>query len=332
MPGGEDCDVKLLVTGGAGYIGSVVTRLLLDAGHDVVVLDDLVTGHREAVAPEATFVEASVHEAAQVLTPGSGFDGVLHFAALIAAGESMVRPEAYWRTNVVGSLALIDAVRAAGVPRMIFSSTAAVYGNPTELPVPEDAVKDPTNTYGATKLAVDLALTSEAVAHQLAAVSLRYFNVAGAYLADGVVLGERHDPETHLIPLALEVAAGRREKLQLFGDDYPTVDGTCVRDYIHIADLARAHLLALDAATPGRHRIFNLGNGAGFTNRQVIEAVREVTGHPVPVEMAPRREGDPAELVASAQRAREELGWTPARPTLHEMVQDAWDFYRAARM
>ena len=324
--------MKLLVTGGAGYIGSVVTRMLLDAGHEVVVLDDLRTGHRAAVAPEATFVEAPVHEAARVLTPGARFDGVLHFAALIAAGESMVRPEAYWQANTVGSLALIDAVRAAGVPRMIFSSTAAVYGNPTELPVREDAVKDPTSTYGATKLAVDLALTSEAIAHRLAAVSLRYFNVAGAYVADGALLGERHDPETHLIPLALEVAAGKREKLQLFGDDYPTPDGTCVRDYIHIADLARAHLLALEAAIPGRHRIFNLGNGAGFTNRQVIEAVREVTGHPVPVEVAPRRDGDPAELVASAQRAREELGWAPEKPTLQEMVRDAWDFYRAARM
>jgi len=321
--------VKLLVTGGAGYIGSVVTRMLLDHGHEVTVLDDLRTGHRAALAPEATHVDLPVHEAAQVLTPGAGFDGVLHFAALIAAGESMVKPELYWQNNTVGSLALIDAVRAARVPRLVFSSTAAVYGNPSEVPIPETAVKAPTNTYGATKLAVDMALTSEAIAHDLAAVSLRYFNVAGAYLRDGRAIGERHDPETHLIPLALQVAAGRREKLQLFGDDYPTADGTCVRDYIHVEDLARAHLLALTAAVPGRHLIYNLGNGNGFTNRQVIEVVREVTGHPVPVEVAPRREGDPAELVASSALARDELGWVPQKPTLHDMIGDAWAFYQA---
>ncbi|GAA0402381.1 UDP-glucose 4-epimerase GalE [Micromonospora gifhornensis] len=324
--------MKLLVTGGAGFIGSVVTRMLLDAGHQVVVLDDLRTGHREALAPDATFVEAGIHDAARVLTPEAGFDGVLHFAALIAAGESMVAPERYWHNNTVGSLALLDAVRAAGVPRLVFSSTAAVYGNPVELPIVETAIKAPTNTYGATKLAVDMALTSEAIGHGLAAVSLRYFNVAGAYLDGDTALGERHDPETHLIPIALEVAADRRDKLQLFGDDYPTIDGTCVRDYIHVADLARAHLLALGAAVPGQHRIYNLGNGNGFTNRQVVEVVREVTGHPVPVEMAPRREGDPAELVASAALARAELGWEPQKPTLHDMITDAWAFYRTHRL
>jgi UDP-glucose 4-epimerase len=298
----------------------------------VVVLDDLRTGHRAALAPEATHVELPLHEAARVLTPAAGFEGVLHFAALIAAGESMVRPELYWQTNTVGSLALLDAVRAAGVPRMIFSSTAAVYGNPVELPITETAVKAPTNTYGATKLAVDMALTSEAIGHGLAAVSLRYFNVVGAHLTGAVALGERHDPETHLVPIALEVAAGRREKLQLFGDDYPTPDGTCVRDYIHVADLARAHLLALGAATAGQHRIYNLGNGNGFSNRQVVEVVREVTGAPVPLEIAPRREGDPAELVASAALARAELGWEPAKPSLQEMVSDAWTFYRTHRL
>jgi UDP-glucose 4-epimerase len=320
--------VKLLVTGGAGYIGSIVTRMLLDAGHEVVVLDDLRTGYAEALAPEATFVRARIHDAAQVLTPDAGFDGVLHFAGLIAAGESMSKPELYWDANVVGSLALLDAVRAAGVRRFVFSSTAAVYGNPVELPIPESAVKAPTSTYGATKLAFDLALTSESFAHELAAVSLRYFNVAGAYIRDGVAIGERHDPETHLIPIALRVAAGQRDKLQLFGDDYPTVDGTCVRDYIHVEDLARAHLLALDHAVPGEHRVYNLGNGNGFSNRQVVDVVREVTGHPVPVEMAPRRSGDPAALVASSALAREELGWTAAKPTLHDMVADAWSFYR----
>jgi UDP-glucose 4-epimerase len=322
--------VKLLVTGGAGYIGSVVTRLLLDAGHEVVVLDDLTRGYAEALSPQATFVQADIADAGTVLTPGSGFDAVLHFASLIQAGESMTKPELYWHNNVVGSLALLEAVRAAGVPRMVFSSTAAVYGNPTELPITEQATKAPTNTYGATKLAFDMALTSETFAHDLGAVSLRYFNVAGAYLRpDGTAVGERHDPETHLIPIALQVAAGKREKLQLFGDDYPTADGTCVRDYIHVEDLARAHLLALDAATPGRHRIYNLGNGNGFSNRQVVEVAREVTGHPLPVEIAPRRDGDPASLVASSALARDELGWVPEKNTLHDMIGDAWEFYRS---
>ena len=321
--------MKLLVTGGAGYVGSVTSRLLLDAGHQVTVLDNLVTGFREAIAPDATFVEADIADAAHVLTPGSGFDAVLHFAGLIAAGESMVKPELYWHDNVVKSLALLDAVRAAGVSRFIFSSTAAVYGNPLELPIPESAVKAPTNTYGATKLTFDHALTSEAFAHSLAAVSLRYFNVAGAYLRDGHEIGERHDPETHLIPIALQVAAGKREKLQLFGDDYPTLDGTCVRDYIHVADLARAHLLALDAATHGEHRIYNLGNGNGFSNRQVVEVAREVTGAELPVEIAPRRGGDPATLVASSAKAREELGWVPEKNTLQAMIGDAWTFYQA---
>jgi UDP-glucose 4-epimerase len=321
--------VKLLVTGGAGYVGSVTSRLLLDAGHEVVVLDNLVTGFREAVAPDATFVQKDIRDAAEVLTPGAGFDAVLHFAGLIAAGESMVKPELYWHDNVVKSLALLDAVRAARVPRFIFSSTAAVYGNPLELPIPETAVKAPTNTYGATKLTFDHALTSEAFAHGLGAVSLRYFNVAGAYIRDGHEIGERHDPETHLIPIALQVAAGKRDKLQLFGDDYPTVDGTNVRDYIHVEDLARAHLLALDAATRGEHKIYNLGNGNGFSNRQVVEAAREVTGAELPVEIAPRRDGDPATLVASSAKARDELGWVPQKNTLQAMIGDAWTFYRA---
>jgi UDP-glucose 4-epimerase len=321
--------VKLLVTGGAGYIGSVTSRLLLDAGHEVVVLDDLGTGFRTAVAPDATFVPADIADAATVVTRDAGFDAVLHFAGLIAAGESMVKPELYWRANVVGSLALLDAVRAAGVPKFVFSSTAAVYGNPVELPIAEAAVTAPTSTYGATKLAFDHALTSEAYAHGLAAVSLRYFNVAGAYIRpDGTAIGERHDPETHLIPIALQVAAGKRDKLQLFGDDYPTADGTCVRDYIHVEDLARAHLLALDAAARGEHRVYNLGNGNGFSNRQVVEVARAVTGAALPVEIAPRRQGDPASLVASSRLARAELGWVPEKPTLADMIGDAWTFYR----
>ncbi|GAA4931417.1 UDP-glucose 4-epimerase GalE [Actinoplanes utahensis] len=320
--------MKLLVTGGAGYVGSVTSRLLLDAGHEVVVLDSLRTGFREAVAPDATFVQADIADAAQVLTPDAGFDAVLHFAGLIAAGESMAHPGLYWHENMVKSLALLDAVRAAEVPRMIFSSTAAVYGNPVELPITESAAKAPTSTYGSTKLAFDLALTSETFAHGLAAISLRYFNVAGAYISDSHEIGERHDPETHLIPITLQAAAGKREKLQLFGDDYPTVDGTCVRDYIHVADLARAHLLALDKTVAGEHRIYNLGNGNGFSNRQVVEAAREVTGAAIPVEIAPRRDGDPATLVASSALARAELGWVPEKNTLQDMIGDAWAFYR----
>jgi UDP-glucose 4-epimerase len=324
--------VKFLVTGGAGYIGSVVSRLLLDAGHEVVVLDDLSTGHRVAVPAGARFVRGRVHDAAAEVLDSS-FDGVLHFAAFIAAGESVQVPEKYWENNAIGSLRLLDAVRAARVPRMVFSSTANVYGDPERLPIPETAVTRPPNPYAASKLAVDHALRDEAVAHGLAAVSLRYFNVAGAHCPGSDPeswIGERHEPETHLIPIALQVAAGRREKLQMYGDDYPTPDGTCVRDYIHIADLAAAHLLALSAMEAGQHRVYNLGNGAGFSNRQVVEVVREVTGHPVPVEVAPRRAGDPAALVASADRARADLGWTPARPRLHDIVADAWSFYRHA--
>ncbi|GAA1599752.1 UDP-glucose 4-epimerase GalE [Actinoplanes couchii] len=320
--------MKLLVTGGAGYVGSVTSRLLLDAGHEVVVLDNLRTGFREAIAPDATFVEGDIADAARVLTPEAGFDAVLHFAGLIAAGESMAKPELYWHENVVKSLALLDAIRAAKVPRVIFSSTAAVYGNPVELPITETAIKAPTSTYGSTKLTFDLALTSEAFAHGLAAVSLRYFNVAGAYIAGDHEIGERHDPETHLIPITLQVAAGKRAKLALFGDDYPTADGTCVRDYIHVEDLARAHLLALDATVAGEHRIYNLGNGNGFSNKEVVEAARQVTGAEIPVEIAARRDGDPATLVASSDRARADLGWVPEKNTLQDMIGDAWTFYR----
>lgn len=321
--------MRLLVTGGAGYIGSTVATLLLEAGHEVVILDDLSTGHEGAVASGAAFIAGRVHEAiGEVISPGSGFDGVLHFAAYIAAGESVSAPEKYWENNVIGSLRLLDAVRAAGVPRLVFSSTANIYGNPVELPITEDAVAAPPNPYATSKLAVEYALTGQATAHGLAAVSLRYFNAAGALIRPTGSCGERHEPETHLIPNALLVAAGRREKLALFGDDYPTPDGTCVRDYIHVADLATAHLLALESVQPGEHSVYNLGNGTGFSNREVVEAVRDVTGHPIPVEVAPRRPGDPAVLVASSAKARAELGWVPAKPSLHEIIADAWAFTR----
>ena len=238
---------------------------------------------------------------------------MLHFAAYIAAGDSVGAPGVYWDNNVVGSLRLLDAVRRARVPRLVFSSTANVYGDPAEVPIPETAATAPPNPYATSKLAVEFALTGDAVGHGLAAVSLRYFNAAGALIRPSLQRGERHDPETHLIPNALLVALGRREKLQLFGDDYDTPDGTCVRDYIHVADLATAHLLALTAVSPGEHRVYNLGSGTGFSNREVVETVRAVTGHPVPVEIAPRRPGDPAVLVASSAKARAELGWVPAR-------------------
>ncbi|WP_448315651.1 UDP-glucose 4-epimerase GalE [Streptomyces sp. CO7] len=312
-----------LVTGGAGYIGGVVAQHLLEAGHRVVVLDDLSTGVREGVPEGAEFVEGGLQEAGRILDPS--FDAVLHFAASSQVGESVVKPEKYWRNNVGGSMALLGAMREAGVRRLVFSSTAATYGEPAEVPIPESAPTAPTNPYGASKLAVDHMITGEANAHGLAAVSLRYFNVAGAYGDHG----ERHDPESHLIPLVLQVALGRRDHISVYGDDYPTPDGTCVRDYIHVADLAEAHLLALKAATPGEHLICNLGNGNGFSVRQVIDTVRRVTGHPIPEEVAARRGGDPAVLVASAATARDRLGWRPRRADLTTIVSDAWAFARA---
>ncbi|MEU3458655.1 UDP-glucose 4-epimerase GalE [Streptomyces sp. NPDC006733] len=317
--------LKVLVTGGAGYVGSVVTAHLLEAGHRVTVLDDLSTGFREGVPAGADFVEGRVQDAGKVLDPS--FDAVLHFAASSQVGESVADPGKYWRNNVAGSMELLAAMREAGVRRLVFSSTAATYGEPASVPITEDDATAPTNPYGATKLAVDHMITGEAAAHGLTAVSLRYFNVAGAYRSvGGGLIGERHDPESHLIPLVLQVAQGRREAISVYGDDYPTPDGTCVRDYIHVADLAQAHLLALTAGGAGEHLICNLGNGEGFSVRQVVETVRQVTGHPVPEVTVPRRGGDPAVLVASAERARRVLGWRPTRSDLAEIVQDAWAF------
>ncbi len=315
--------MRVLVAGGAGYIGSVVTAHLLAEGHEVTVLDDLSTGHADAVPSGARLVEASLHDSGPVLADVRP-EAVLHFAAKSLVGASQERPEEYWHVNVGGSLALLEAMRAADCRRIVFSSTAATYGEPDTVPIPETAPTRPTNTYGASKLAVDHMLTSYAVAHGFAAVSLRYFNVAGAAFG----LGERHATETHLIPLALQVAAGERKSLAIYGDDYPTRDGTCVRDYIHVGDLSDAHLLALPAPAAGEHRVYNLGNGTGFSVQQVVEAVREVTGHPVPVEVGPRRAGDPAQLVASSDRIRADLGWTPKHRDLADIVRDAWDTAR----
>ncbi len=316
--------VKLLVTGGAGYVGSVCAARLVRAGHEVVVLDDLSTGHADAVPDGCRFIQADLAEiAGDVLA--EGFDGVLHFAAKSLVAESMQDPGKYWSGNVVTSLRLLEAVRANGTPRLVFSSTAAVYGQPDVIPIPESAATGPTNTYGASKLAIDHAITSYAKAHGLAAVSLRYFNVAGAWGG----YGERHTTETHLIPLVLQVALGQRAAIHMYGEDYPTADGTCVRDYIHVADLAEAHLLALEHAKPGDHRIYNLGSGTGFSVREVVETCRAVTGHPIPAEVKDRRPGDPATLVASSERAREELGWKPEHTDLNVIVRDAWEFTRA---
>ncbi|MFD0271868.1 UDP-glucose 4-epimerase GalE [Streptomyces sp. NPDC127106] len=314
-----------MVTGGAGYVGSVVAAHLLEAGHEVTVLDDLSTGFREGVPAGATFIEGRIQDAERYLDPS--YDAVLHFAAFSQVGESVANPAKYWDNNVGGTLALLGAMRTHGVRKLVFSSTAATYGEPTESLLTEESVTRPTNPYGASKLAVDHMITGECAAHGVAAVSLRYFNVAGAYGQ----YGERHDPETHLIPLVLQVALGERQSISVFGEDYPTQDGTCVRDYIHVADLAEAHLAALGAATEGEHLICNLGNGSGFSVREVIETVRKVTGMDIPEVVAPRRAGDPAVLVASAKAAHEKLGWTPSRPDLEGIIADAWNFTRALR-
>lgn len=314
--------MKLLVTGGAGYVGSVCAQVLLEAGHDVTVLDNLSTGNRSAVPAGAAFVEGEVAEDAEQVLAGGSFDGVVHFAARSLVGESMEVPEQYWRDNVGATLTLLEAMRAHGVRNLVFSSTAATYGEPEQVPITEDMPTAPTNPYGATKLAIDYAITSYAQAHGLAATSLRYFNVAGAYGA----IGENREVETHLIPLVLQVALGHRDKIFMFGDDWPTKDGTPVRDYIHIRDLAEAHVLALDTNEPGVHRIYNLGSGDGYSVREVIEMCRAVTGHPIPAEVAPRRAGDPATLIASSEKITAELGWNPRHTDLETIVTDAWNF------
>jgi UDP-glucose 4-epimerase len=320
--------MRLLVSGGAGYIGSVVSAQLLSAGHEVTVLDDLSTGHEDAIPARAAFVRGTIRDKAVSVLAERDIEGVLHFAASSLVGESVANPAKYWTNNLGGTLALLDAMRQAGTPRIIFSSTAAVYGEPERTPVEETSPTRPTNPYGASKLAVDTTLTEYARLHGIGAVSLRYFNVAGAQrLADGSWLGERHSPETHLIPNVL-AGTGDSRGVQIFGDDYPTPDGTCVRDYIHVTDLADAHLRALSACEPGHHRIYNLGNGNGFSVREVIEVCREVTGHEIPVTVAPRRPGDPAILVASARRIQLQLGWQ-ARLDLRAMITDAWQFSQA---
>ena len=324
--------MRILVTGGAGYIGGTVAGLLVAQGHKATVFDNLSHGRRDLLPAGVEFVEGELSHRAAIenlfiaaKNEGQPFDGVLHFAALIEAGESMVKPEIYFRNNTATTLSLLEAVLAHGPRRLVFSSTAAVYGEPESVPIKEDARLLPTNAYGESKLLVEHMLTWFNRIHGLRYASLRYFNVAGAPEGpDGVTRGEAHEPETHLIPLVLDVALGRRPSIRIYGEDYPTPDGTCIRDYIHVSDLADAHLLALKALESTDRLIYNLGNGQGFSVREVIESARRVTGHPIPAEIHPRRAGDPAVLVASSARAIQELGWKPRYTQLDDILRTAW--------
>jgi len=317
--------LRILVTGGAGYIGGTVAQLLLDHGHEVVIYDNLCHGHRSMVPERAAFVEGELADrAALEKLLHTGIDGVMHFAALIEAGESMKKPEIYFRNNSASTLSLLEAMLATGVNRLVFSSTAAVYGEPESTPIREDAKLKPTNAYGESKLLVERMLEWLNRIHGLRCASLRYFNVAGAI--DG--RGEAHEPESHLIPLILDVALGRRQSIKIFGKDYPTKDGTCIRDYIHVRDLARAHLLAFEALKTRDRLIYNLGNGVGFTVREVIESARRVTGHPIPVVEEPRRAGDPAVLIASSEKIGKELGWKPEYTDLDGILASAWQWHQ----
>ncbi len=337
--------MKILVTGGAGYIGGTVAGLLVETGNQAVAFDNLSHGRRDLLAPGVDFVQGEVADRAALENlfiaardQGAPFDAVLHFAALIEAGESMLHPETFFRNNTAATLSLLDAMIAHGPRRLVFSSTAAVYGEPETVPILEDAKLLPTNPYGQSKLLVEQMLAWLNRIHGLRYAALRYFNVAGAPESPAGVItrGEAHNPESHLIPLVLDVALGRRDSIKIFGDDYPTPDGTCIRDYIHVSDLADAHLLALaalekapssaEAAFPPL--IYNLGNGKGFSVREVIESARRVTGHPIPVQNCPRRPGDPAVLVASSGKAIRELAWKPPYTQLDDIVRTAWVWHQ----
>jgi UDP-glucose 4-epimerase len=332
--------MKILVVGGAGYIGGTVAGLLAQRGHKAIVFDNLGHGRRDLLPPGVEFVHGELADRAaleslfiEATKKGEPFDGVLHFAALIEAGESMVRPEAFFRNNTASTLTLLEAMLAHGPRRLVFSSTAAVYGEPESVPIKEDAKLQPTNAYGESKLLVEYMLGWMQRIHGLRSASLRYFNVAGAPEGpEGVTRGEAHDPESHLIPLVLDVALGRRASIRIYGEDYPTPDGTCIRDYIHVSDLAEAHLLALAAlegeAAEKSRLVFNLGNGQGFSVREVIESARRVTGHAIPAEVHPRRPGDPAVLVASSEKAIRELNWKPQYDQLDEIVRTAWIWHK----
>lgn len=328
--------MKILVTGGAGYVGGTVAALLIDRGHEAVVFDNLSHGRRDLLPPGVEFVEGELEDRPLIQSlfagakkRGKPFDAVLHFAALIEAGESMVRPEIFFRNNTSATLSLLEAVLADGPRKVVFSSTAAVYGEPDAVPIPEDARLKPTNVYGESKLLVEHILRWFNQIHGLRYASLRYFNVAGAPEGpQGILRGEAHEPESHLIPLILDVALGRRKSIRIYGEDYPTPDGTCIRDYIHVSDLADAHLLALAALEARDRVIYNLGNGKGFSVREVIDSARRVTGHPIPAEVHPRRPGDPAVLVASSEKAIREMGWNPCYTQLDDILRTAWAWHQ----
>ena len=317
--------MRVAVTGGAGYIGSVVVEALMQRGHDVLIIDNLVKGHRDTVPGEARFAEIDLLDQPQVVRALRDFrtDAVIHMAAYSLVGESVTSPGKYYVNNVTAGISLLEAMREAAVGGLVFSSTAAVYGEPAKQPIDEDDPTRPTNPYGETKLALEHALRWYAGAHGLSSISLRYFNAAGAT----AINGERHDPETHLIPLVLQAAAGTLERVTIFGDDYPTRDGTCVRDYIHVEDLADAHVRALDTlSVSGICRAYNLGcGGDGYTVKEIIAAARSVTGRDIPTAVVPRRAGDPAVLIASSTRIARDLGWQPRR-TLDDIVTSAWQF------
>ena len=318
--------MRILVTGGTGYIGGTVSRLLLTRNHEVTIFDNLCHSKRSAAAEGATFIEGDLADRVlleRTLREGR-FDGVMHFAALIEAGESMQKPEIYFRNNTAGTLSLLEAMQVTGHDRLVFSSTAACYGEPESVPILEDAKLEPTNAYGESKLLVEYMLQWFHRVHGLRYASLRYFNVAGAIPG----YGEAHEPESHLIPLILDVALGRREKIKIFGKDYPTKDGTCIRDYIHVQDLAEAHFLALAGLESGGRRIYNIGNGQGFSVREVIDSVQRVTGRPIAVEECPRRPGDPAVLVAGSDKIKQELGWTPQFADLDTIIASAWEWHQ----
>src|ERR1022692_1112196 len=323
--------MRVLVTGGAGYIGSVVADQLLQPGHQLVVFDNLSRGHRQAVPENAELIAGELADRVLLdqIFHSRSIDAVMHLAALIEAGESMKAPETFFRNNSANALTLLEAMLAAGIQRFVFSSTAALYGNPERSPIEEDDRLQPTNAYGESKLLVERMLVWFHQIHGLRYASLRYFNAAGASRPDR---GEAHHPETHLIPRILQVALGRAEHVNIFGTDYATPDGTCVRDYIHVSDLARAHLLALDALEMARENssplVYNLGNGQGFSVREVVEVAREVTGHAIPVIESPRRAGDPVVLIASSEKIRRELGWQPRFADLKSIVESAWQWHR----
>lgn len=322
--------MAILVLGGAGYIGSHTVYELIDAGRDVVVADNLLTGFRAAVHPKVRFYQLDIRDrsALDELFTKEKIEGVIHFAASSQVGESMSDPLKYYDNNLHGTMVLLQAMVAHGVDKIVFSSTAATYGEPERVPILETDRTDPTNCYGETKLAMEHMMRWVSRAHGLKYVALRYFNACGAHPSGAI--GEAHNPETHLIPLILQVPNGQREKISIFGDDYPTKDGTCIRDYIHVSDLAQAHILALDHLLQGGESdVFNLGNGVGFTVKEVIDVARAVTGHPIPAETCPRRAGDPAQLIASSKKAVEQLGWKPKYNDLNTIIASAWKWHSA---